>query len=330
MRIFTDGAERQDMLFWDIPGGSVVARKSSPYCYNVGGSTKHFTVVAEGYWRVRVHWSGEWGWDKCNRLPRFLNTSSEIGYISEDGSDGHHLRAIFGDCNLISTKSLQLDTAYLIEIYIKISATVGRVVVKLDGNIVIDYTGNTGTTLINGLWFGNFNYGNFYVDDLAMNDTSNDDGKGDNSWCGDGVIVKLIPTGDGTHSNFHGSDENDVDNFEMVDDFANDGDTTYVFRDAVDTGVQQQFAMDNNFDAAGKIITRIFSEATARKTAAEEDVHIKIGTLADGGDDAVSSNQDLWMDYTRIVGPDQKVNPVTDLPWTKTDIDAIEFVSEIG
>lgn len=330
MRKFTDGAERRDVLFWDIPESCiVVAGKSSPYCYQANRCVKYFTPVAEGYWRVRIHWDTQWGLDKSNRFPRFLNASSELGYISENGSDGHHVHAVFGSCDLLSSLVLQLDTAYLFEIYIKISATVGRVVVKVDGIIVIDYTGNTGTTLINGLYFGNPAYYYFFIDDLAMNDISNDDGKNDNSWCGDGTIRKIVAIEDGLVSDFHGSDGNDVDNFEMVDEFPNDGDTTYVSRDAADTGVQQKFGMDNTFDDTGRIVTRIYAEATARKTAAE-DVHIKIGTLADGGDDVLSANQDLLESYIRLVGPDQKVNPVTGLAWTKEDIDALNFVSEIG
>lgn len=226
---------------------------------------------------------------------------------------------------------------YLIELYVNIAdAPDGVLIAYVDGNKIIQYNGDTKFGVpdsFNRIYFSSGSNGgghDIWIDDLAMNDTGNNDGKNDIAWCGDGIIVPIDPLQDGAHSNWHGSDGNDVDNFEMCNEFPADGDTTYVYHDGTAAGTQQQFGMDATFSGLNKTVLRIYAEARVSKTAVD-DHHIKIGTLAAGGVDVLSADQDLYTGaYHRYVGPEAKINPVDSAAWEEADIDALEFVAEVG
>lgn len=328
-RIFTDGAESRDGLFWDSFGGSVAAGKSSPYCYWSGPNYKSFTPVTEAYWRMRVHWTSSegWGWGGCNRFPRFRNGATELGYLYEDGN--HYPGFILGSCNVLATEVLHIDTPYLFEVYIKVAATGGRVTVKQDGDIILDYTGNTGTTPIDGIWFGNFNYGGLFVDDLAMNDTAISVYQTDQGWCGDGIVVAVPVDGNGSHNNWMGSDADQVDNYALVDEIPSNSETDYVTELTENTGVQDQYAVSNAFDGTNRVIERVWIETRARKTAAAAAL-LKLGVLPSGGSDTMSAGLSVPMTYRRVVGDDLKENPANAQVWTAEDIAALEAIIEVG
>ena len=90
-------------------------------------------------------------------------------------------------------------TWYKIEIYYKSNATTGGYEVKInDISIVRESNINTETLYVKNLYFGNptnTTHMGFYVDDIAINDTSSGY---NNSWCGNGTIVALKPKGAGT------------------------------------------------------------------------------------------------------------------------------------
>jgi hypothetical protein len=225
-----------------------------------------------------------------------------------------------------------LETAkwYLFEIYFKeADAPSGRLTVTVDGNIVIDVTGDTkpaGTTVDN-IFFTTYLNNTMHIDDLALNDTSNADGKNDNSWCGDGIVIRVPPDEDGTSpGNWTGSDADSTDNWLMVDEYPSDGDTTYVYHDATVTGHQEQFHVTSP-SMTGKTILRVWPEARARKTAAVTNT-LKLGLLGSAGDD-MSAGQALSIgSYTRIVGNNYKTNPVDAGTWLEADINAQEIIIE--
>jgi hypothetical protein len=251
-----------------------------------------------------------------------------VTWLSVDAAN--HFMAQATTIGVLETSTLVMvvDTWYLIEIYFKeANAPNGRFVVYVDGNKIIDYTGDTqpaATTTFDNIIFDKTSTTHVSVDDLALNDTA---GAVDNSWCGDGVVVKVEPDGNGTHNNWHGSDADDVDNYQMCQEFPKDDDTTYVYHDNT-SGVQQQFAM-SHLSFTGYTILRIYAEARARKTAAVA-MTLKLGQLAAGGADVVSAGRALYTGaYNRVVGDDSFVNPVDTNPWEEADIDAIEFVVQV-
>lgn len=225
--------------------------------------------------------------------------------------------------------AMQEDTWYLIELHVVIDDTVGRYEAFVDGVQYIDYTGDTKPTAdthVDNIYFYSGAYVSIYIDDLALNDTS---GLTDNSWCGDGMIVKMYPNGNGTHNNWHGSDGNDVNNFELVDEYPNDGDLTYVYHDGSESGVQDQYTL-SDLDFTNKTVLRIYPEARARKSAASS-YTLKLGILPSGGVDDLSAARNLFADYyCRVVGDEYTVNPVDSLEWEEADLDSLQFIAEVG
>ena len=340
-RIFTDGAEMGDSVFWDDQSGVTVqgaapAPFGGSYYYKlVYGSSnyavKNFAAGSEYYFRVRIQ---ENQLNSAMYFPRFRTGTTNVAWLGLDSTFHWQASATTLGVLATSTEVMNPNQWYLIEIYYKeADAPNGHFVVYVDGNKIIDFTGDskpaTATTFDN-IEFragGNLDPGcQMYIDDLALNDTS---GLVDNSYPGDGIIVKITPEEDGTTNNWTGSDGDSTDNFLLVDEYPKDDDTTYVYHDGSISGHQDQYAM-SHLSFTGYTILRIYSEARARKTAAAAHT-IKVGTLASGGSDVMSAALPIYTNaYTRVVGPEARINPVDSNPWEETDIDALEFVVETG
>jgi len=334
-RIFTDGGEMGDTSFWDDAtnvtcGTAAPAPFVSAYRYQlaavVGSTFKSFTALSECYFRERVRVAAL---NTSQRFARFRTGVTAVAWLSLDAT--FHWQVSATTIGVLETSAvvMAIDTWYLVEIYFKeANAPDGRFVVYVDGNKVIDYTGDTQPAAATTFDNVNFEAGagagqQLYLDDLALNDTA---GAVDKSYCGDGIVVKVEPDGNGTHNNWHGSDADDVDNYQMCHEFPKDDDTTYVYHDNT-SGVQQQFAM-SHLSFTGYTILRIYAEARARKTAAAA-MTLKLGQLAAGGADVVSAGRALYLTYSRVIGDDSLVNPVDTNPWEEADIDAIEFVAQV-
>lgn len=333
-RIFTDGAEMRDTLFFDFPGSSYVSSTSpapaySSYYYKVANPAayKFVSAISECYLRQRV----------CTQSPgdggsfpiRFRDADYAIIWLTYDPTGRIKLVNPVGTL-VTATDIDNADQWYLWEVYFKIADNPsGRFVLYRDGVKVIDYTGDTlmgsHTTFDNVVWEGRGGAAYIGIDDIALNDTN---GGSDNSYCGDGVIIKVTPDGNGAHNNWHGSDSDDVDNYLLVDEYPKDDDTTYVYHDGSASGTQDQYTL-SDYDGTNKTILRIYPEARIRKTSAAAHT-VKLGTLASGGTDAMSAARNLTTVYARYVGNEQTINPVDSNPWEEADIDALQFVVEVG
>lgn len=335
-RIFNDGAEMVDLKFWDGINNSPPTVESatpfvSEYYYEIKSGGARYVwrnlpaAISECYTRVRVRANAL---DTGHMFINFRTGGTNVAWVGMNALN--QFIATVTTVGLVGTSAAVMveDTWYLIEVYFKeANAPNGRFVVKVDENIVIDYTGDTQPAAVTT--FDNVMYlcgggGPLLIDDLALNDTN---GAVDNSWCGDGIYVKVEPDGDGTHSNFHGSDGDDVNNYALCDEYPKDDDTTYVYHDNT-SGVQQQFTL-SHLSFTGYTILRLYAEARARKTASTA-MTIKLGQLASGGSDVVSAGRALYVgSYNRVIGDDALVNPVDGNPWEEADIDALEFVAQV-
>lgn len=334
-RIFTEGAEMNDILFWDAGSGlSVTSINPAPaysaFCYRQAGmytsSYKTFSAISECYFRQRLYVTNTTG-----GIPAFRYGTTTLAYMGIDNS-AHPYAWKSGTLLETATETIVYNQWYLFEIHYKIDDTVGRFEVFMDGVQIIDYTGNTkfsSYTVFDNIQYGpdQFLGGSVVIafDDLAMNDVN---GGVDDSWCGDGVVIKITPDGNGTHQNWHGSDGDSTDNYLLVDEYPYDSDTTYVYHDGGESGVQDQYTL-SDYSGANKTILRIYPEARMKKTAAAP-FTVKLGTLASGGTDAMSPARNLTTNYARVVGSEQKVNPVDSNTWEEADIDALQVVLEVG
>jgi hypothetical protein len=337
-RLFTDGAEMGDVEFWDdksnmIVGTAAPAPFGGTYWYLLNPGTgnvtwKTFVAMAEGYFRNRVLVANL---STTQKFANFRTGSTNVAWIGLDGAGRFQVEATTLGILAVSTLVMNPNQWYLLDCYYKeADAPNGRFVVYADGNKIIDFTGDTkpgaGTTFDNvAIASGPLAGMGLYMDDLALNDTT---GGVDNSYCLDGIVVKVTPDGNGTHNNWHGSDGDDVNNYLLCDEFPKDDDVTYNYRAGADAGTQQQFAM-SHLSFTGYTILRLWAEVRARKTAAAA-MTLKLGQLAAGGADVVSAGRALYVNnYGKVVGDDSFVNPVDGNPWEEADIDAIEFVAQV-
>jgi hypothetical protein len=337
-RIFTDGAEMGDTLFWDntynLTASNVDAR-SGNYSYLINGSTlvnlKSIADTSEFYFRFGVN-TTVGGFQTSGAMIVFRHDATVLLRLSQAAL--YRISADVGTSSVAVGTNPLTATWHLIEMYVKIDdAPNGRFVVYMDGLLEIDFTGNTkvgADTHINNFSISRASTGiNLYFDDLAMNDTDNSDGKGDNSWCGDGHVFIITPSGSGTTNNWLNSGSvSGSANYLYVDEYPNDGDTTYVYASGSNTGYQDQYAL-SSFSGTGKLVTRIYSEARIRKTTTDN-AAIKLGYLPDGGTDQLSGSLALFTSYTRVVGTSASTNPVTGEAWTEADLNALEFVCEVN
>jgi hypothetical protein len=196
-RVFTEGFEMGDSLFFDTFSGSIVTspKRSGNYAASLTAiSLKNISTVSEFYLRAACYFADV---DATSQRILWRSDSTVLGHVR---LTGQHLAAYVGTSTLAATGSatLQLNTWYLIEVYIKIADSGGRFVVKVDGVSDIDYTGDTkpGTaTTVNVIGFTGAGGGlTLGLDDLALNDTT---GTTNNSYCGDGKVIALIPTAPG-------------------------------------------------------------------------------------------------------------------------------------
>lgn len=152
--------------------------------------------------------------------------------------------------------ALAEDTWYYIAMRANIDDTNGSIIVKLDDQVEIDEQGldtkNGGTGVINtfGITQNHAGFGTgalySYIDDLVIMDTTGSD---NNDLIYDGKIEALYPNGNGTYSDFVGSDGNSTDNYLLVDEAPPDDDTSYVESSTItnfDTYVFQNMTITDN------------------------------------------------------------------------------------
>lgn len=211
-------------------------------------------------------------------------------------------------------------TFRLLEAYIKIDDTVGRVVVVIDSDYahpVIDFTGDTrngGTGVIDTFQVAcTSTYA--IVDDIAINDTS---GGSHNSWCGDGYAKLLAPNANGDSSALVGSDGNSVDNYLLVDEVPYNT-TDYVESDV--SGAKDLYNVAAPSLVAGEVINSVRAVAIAKLDAAGAGslaVGIKTASEDWGSDVALSST--TWKACSKFYATD----PADAGAWTEAKVNTLQ------
>jgi hypothetical protein len=201
-RIFIDGFEHGNLAFWPAKVGATVVSSAGldmdgNYCMGCTGIydwvQRSLADANELYFafRWRPTTSGNVG------LLAVYKGSTAMVNVVTTSSGGFK-------CNTWSTLLASsagglysTDVTHKVEIYIKIDNTVGRVVVKINGIPVIDFTGDTqsGTdSTFDSLKIGAASgfpegqYAQAYFDNVVVDDTE---------WPGDTKIAAVVPTGAG-------------------------------------------------------------------------------------------------------------------------------------
>jgi hypothetical protein len=324
-RIFTDGAEFGDVLFWDSgsAAASTTQKRTGSYSYVVTSSnsgTKIITAVAEIY--ARFCW-----WNAGpneGRLFYWQKGSTELGSLRTE--TGARIGLYTGASTLVDTS----DTSYvtsawnLMEIHVKIANSPdGIIELYMNGILTATFYGDTqpgADTTIDSLVYRGPQQ--TYFDDLALNDTSNADGRGDNSWCGDGHVELLVANDNGDTNEWVGSDGDSVNNYALVDDIPASG-TDYV---KASTDIKDMYNV-GDYTPTGKIVTRVWAECRAMDNNAQSG-SIWLGFKHGGVEYLSSAVRALTNVYNEVVGDYAKTDPSDSTTWSEADLDAIQFVVE--
>jgi hypothetical protein len=245
--------------------------------------------------------------------------------VKIDGST--NLLSIWRGGSMLAEESVQsvlMAQWFLLELHFKAHATAGRVELRVDGNTVLEFDGNTGTAAPTGLKFGQIldnavrALGLVWFDDVALNDSS---GSVSNSWVGDGHTVCLRPTGNGAHSELTGSDGNQADNWALVDE---NPASTADYVEGLLSGLRDSYSLQSTASLG------VPSGATIKHCEAA-----LVGTTVNVGADAVEggvraaaadnwgAKQNLHAEWSRHVFP-FPLNPGTGLPWETSELDDAE------
>jgi len=343
-RLFTEGFEFGDNLFWtngggDAPtiygtgsNGGVPGPRSGYFYFRENGVRTNnpykavATPVSEFYARFGFACAN-------NSQPYFFRWSNSggvtLGTLTVNGSGQWSLAIAGGGTVATGVLMMAVNTWYLIEVHVKLAAVGGVVEVRIEGNSIddINYSGNTavsGTSASNFLWASNTNNGDgMYLDDLAVNDTN---GAQDNAWCGDGHVVCLMPNaaGDVTQMSAYPTG---TANFSDLKERGSDGDTSYVWTGV--TGTYDLYNLDNTVGLTGSSILRAWPEMRARKTVAS--VIEILPVLKTGGQEYRDATPiGLMTTYTLCLqGVVQTVNPQTLVAWLYSDLDALQAGAEV-
>lgn len=223
------------------------------------------------------------------------------------------------------------STWVLVELHVLVSDTpgVGRVQVRLDGVQVIDYpVSSTQQIVMAGLCASRsvFADANSSFEDFTIHNTL---GGSEDSWVGDVRYVATLPTGNGTTSGLHGSDGNQADNYQLVDELASgahNGDLDFVHAsqaDLLDTYASTDLTTLPN-SVPIRAVRRYIQTAIARKTNAGVATRLALA-LRSGGVDRIGSDQDLPGDWGTI-SQVWDTDPATGLAWDVAGLNAAELL----
>lgn len=211
-------------------------------------------------------------------------------------------------------------------------ASDGWAYVYLDGQLILSYDGDTTgsgiyTSISRFTFLGNVSgYGwESYpqADDLYIDDTT---GETAPAKVPSAVFVPLTPNGNGDSSQWTGSDGDSVDNYLLVDDLPDDGDSTYVAATAAN--LVDLYNIETYTVPEGQTIRAIIPMAVAKKGDAADDVQIAL-VVKSGTTQDESTMQDLGTSY----GPVWErwdTNPDTGAGWTQDDLDSVQVGIKSG
>lgn len=210
---------------------------------------------------------------------------------------------------------------YYMEGKVVLNDSTGSVLIKVNGDTVINLTSQDTKNAGTGSVFDTFAFGvranaaaTIDFDDMYL---ANNDAAGVTDFLGDCQVETLRPSGDGNYSQFTGSDGNSTNNSLLVDEAALDI-ADYVQAAA---GNKDTYAY-GNLTASSPTIKGVQAQAVAIKTASsaqsfKQDTRIS-STDYQGSSQALSTSdvpyQQIW-----------EVSPATSSAWTGSEVNGAEF-----
>ncbi len=248
--------------------------------------------------------------------------ASELGRI--EVSDTTSRITLYIGASAVTTGNLVLpwNAWIVLQMYIKIADSGGRVVVYVDGVKDIDYTGDTkpGTiTTVDSVRFDSPLLSSFRVDDIFINDTS---GSTDNTYPDGNHIYGLVPTSDTEVSGLKDKQGGTSDLYGSIDEQPHNSDADYIWGDT-----SGQYGLFGCADLpslpAGASVVSVWVEAVAMKTDAGG-ANAYLG-ISEGGTTTWGDPIPLSTSYNRIRSARYTTNPRTGSPWSVAQVGDISI-----
>ena len=338
MRLLTDGAESGDISRLTVPGVAVVRTFANgenniggAYSYGGNGNLGAYVQVAlpstytELYIRIAsIQWGDNTTLNTLRQPIAWLDSSGNVlGSILVSWPANAYNPAdieVYVGGSQVAILNVSLPQviwrSWEVHLIMSSNASIGKVQLRIDGDLKIDFTGATGATAVGRIgWAGWLSSGSVWdvFDDIAVNDTS---GGTDTSWCGNGfVVVPLTPNGAGNYTDLLSYDANPP--YANVQALPATG--TYVYESTIN--LKSTYAMTNRQALRSDYaVRRVWVEASAKSAAAGS-----IATLLRSrGTDAQGTDQTLTTSYVRYLSADYFVDPSDSSPWRTVRINGIE------
>lgn len=237
---------------------------------------------------------------------------------------GVYLQAgAYGTTIATYTGSFLPNAWYYFEMWVQLATSGGRCQVRLNGNQIIDYTGNTmngGTnTTVDSFQIGtsNSSIGDYY-DDIYVCDAT---GTTNNTFLGDIRVQTLLPTAAGSSTQL--TPTGSANNYANVNDVP---DATSTYNSSTTIGNRDTYAMGDLLASTGTIFgiqDNIHAFKTDAGSANMKPAILSGATLA-YDPKLVLSASNQWTSAIR------ETDPNTSAAWTVAGLNAVEFGGEVA
>lgn len=166
---------------------------------------------------------------KNHTFSSFLKNCNTALYMEKKDDNTYKIHCYCNNVVVYTYDYLFFNQWVKIDVRVKIGdANTGIFQLRINDKLITTFNGTTGASNPKYLYIGipyiSEAVSSFLeIDDIAINDTT---GNVNNSWCGNGSIVGIVPTANGSKTMFTPGIEGSQ-NFENVDDLSSDGDATY-------------------------------------------------------------------------------------------------------
>lgn len=193
---------------------------------------------------------------------------------------------------------------------------------RINDKLITTFNGATGTANPKYLYIGlpcttESDQSLLEIDDIAINDTT---GNVNNSWCGNGSIIGIVPTANGSKTMFTPGIEG-TQNFENVDDVIPDGDVTYNSSYALNDIDLFKFTVPEDLEIPPTEYINAIS-VTTRAKYVEQPTNIG-HIVSDGASETLIKQHELSNDYSANSSIIQQKSDGT--KYKVSDIDSLEF-----
>ena len=253
---------------------------------------------------------------------QFLDSSGTVLITICQDSPGYRISAYLGNKSSLlakSTSDFAINTWYGMEFYIYIADSGGRAVIKMDGAIWIDYTGDTKVSTTTDIAYMQLcsNSGVFqYYDDIVLND---DSGSDNNTYPGQVKLLPFRPDGAGDNT---GLTPSTGSNYQCVDEVPASA-TDYVYDTVIDD--YDLYTTANPTIPDGATITNVIVIAHSAYDSGGGSIApiMKSGSIIASGIDFALSSAYRPYEYCRSKDPNG------DIEWTVSGINSLQIGEKV-